>query len=69
MLLDKKALGTWKNKHALHVLLIMDQEGCTKAVAEAQAYHEGPTGMARRVEGPSAPKAPENPGAPKESAK
>lgn len=47
-LLDKKALATWKNKHNLHVLLVLDQEGCTKAVAEAQAYHEGVEGLAAR---------------------
>lgn len=47
-LLDKKGLSAWKNKHALHVLLIIDQEGCTKAVAEAQAYHEGVEGLGNR---------------------
>lgn len=47
-ILEKKALATWKNKHALHVLLIIDQEGCNKVVAEAQAYHEGVEGLAVR---------------------
>lgn len=46
-LLDKKALGSWKMNFDLHVLTIMRQEGCTKAVAMAQAYHEGQEGYAK----------------------
>lgn len=60
MMLEKKAMTTYKNKQMLHVLLIMDQEKVSKSVATIQAYHEGVEGLgARQV--PKAPKPPETP--------
>lgn len=56
-LLDKKALKTWRVKHDLHTMLIMEQEGVNKVTALAQAYHEGVEGLAKR----QAPKAPPKP--------
>lgn len=47
-LIDKKALAVWKNKLALHTLLIMEQEKSTKSVASVQAYYEGLEGLAKR---------------------
>lgn len=58
MILEKKALANWKMKHDLHVLLIMTQENCTKAVAQAQAYHEGLTGLTARQKPAEAPTPP-----------
>lgn len=57
-LMDKKALTTWRMKHDLHVLLVMQQESCNKVTAQAQAYHEGPEGLARRQAPAIEPKLP-----------
>ncbi|QCS37254.1 hypothetical protein [Tortoise microvirus 75] len=57
MMLDKKALATFKNKNMLHVLLIMDQEKVSKSTAIVQAYHEGVEGLgARQLPKTPAPK-------------
>jgi len=49
MMLDKKAMAAFKNKHMLHVLLIVDQEKVSKSLAQVQAYHEGVEGLAKRT--------------------
>lgn len=41
MITDKKALANWKRKFELHTQLIMQATGCTKTVAQVNAYHEG----------------------------
>lgn len=46
---DKKALLNWRNKHDLHVLMIMNKHGLTKGQALVQAYHEGPEGLGKRL--------------------
>ena len=46
--LDKKALQTWRRKHDLHVLLIMERDGLSKPNALVQAYHEGIEGLQGR---------------------
>ncbi len=48
-LLDKKALPKWKGNFDLHVLLVMRQNECSKAVAAVQAYHEGVEGLNKRL--------------------
>lgn len=47
--LDKKALAKWKSNNDLHVLLIMRQNGLSKAQAVVQAYHEGVDGLSKRL--------------------
>lgn len=46
---DKKAVSNWKTKHDLHVLLIMQTHGLTKAQAIVQAYAEGVEGVSKRL--------------------
>lgn len=49
VLTDKKALQNWRNKHDLHVLLVMQQNGLSKAQALVQVYHEGADGLNKRL--------------------
>lgn len=53
--LDKKALGAHKQKHDLHVLLIIEQDKLPKSAAIVQAYHEGVEGVAKRLGAPVLP--------------
>lgn len=46
--LSGKELKAQRNKHDLHVLLVMEAEGVNKVTALAQAYHEGAEGLAKR---------------------
>nr|QJB21597.1 MAG: hypothetical protein [Microvirus sp.] len=49
VLTDKKALAKWRTNHDLHVLMIMNKHGLTKAQAVVQAYHEGVEGLNKRL--------------------
>lgn len=49
VLTDKKALAKWRTNHDLHVLMIMNKHGLTKAQAVVQAYHEGVDGLNKRL--------------------
>lgn len=49
VLTDKKAVANWRTKHDLHVLMIMEKNGLTKAQAVVQAYHEGVDGLNKRL--------------------
>lgn len=54
-IMDKKALAAVKSKFDLHVLLVMEQEKCSKSHAITQAYHEGIEGVAKRLGAPVIP--------------
>lgn len=45
MIIDKKALATWKRNHELHVLLLMQRHNITKSAALVQAYAAGNEGL------------------------
>lgn len=42
---EKKALAKAATDFNLHVLLVMRQDGLSKAQAQARAYAEGPAGL------------------------
>ena len=47
--LDKTAAKKWRTKHDLHVALLMEKHGLSKADAVVQAYHEGVEGLNKRL--------------------
>lgn len=48
-MLEKTALGKYKSKFELHVLLIIEQEKVSASQARVQAWAEGIDGLGKRL--------------------